>query len=271
MLADLRSPGVTNIIEGRASCNIEQQQEALGTPKIRGGDTAESIVPRGVPHLQLHIVALQSTRPDPKINPDRDQVGLIGPDDLVRRQLLVAEPLEEAALPHATVAADHQLQQVSVLVLSCCVRSHGLEPRPQQCLAAAVAPAELGGCDDVTVSYHVEDGAPEALASGCVGPTSAHGRGATKRLRIQPAQHALQHLVGQVLRSGRWLEALEGSHPIPSRGHWVPAGGCGRECSGVADSTLLVFRSLFSSVVAVGLASTPGRRKDCGKIVSAIN
>jgi len=69
VLLDLRDP-IANRFERSAVRHVVHEQDALSSAEVRGGDGAETLLPRGIPDLQLDSFAIDLHILDLEVNTD---------------------------------------------------------------------------------------------------------------------------------------------------------------------------------------------------------
>eukprot|EP00636_Phaeomonas_parva_P006845 CAMPEP_0118879552 /NCGR_PEP_ID=MMETSP1163-20130328/19295_1 /TAXON_ID=124430 /ORGANISM="Phaeomonas parva, Strain CCMP2877" /LENGTH=234 /DNA_ID=CAMNT_0006815739 /DNA_START=120 /DNA_END=822 /DNA_ORIENTATION=- len=111
---DVAQP-VLHILERLRVRHVVDHDDAVRAAVVLRRDGAEALLPRRVPDLQLHALAVQVQRADLEVHAD-------GADVLVRVRVFRV-PQHEAALPHVHVADEQNLEQV--VILDAVQRVHG--------------------------------------------------------------------------------------------------------------------------------------------------
>mmetsp|Transcript_2883 Transcript_2883/g.8308 ORF Transcript_2883/g.8308 Transcript_2883/m.8308 type:complete len:245 (-) Transcript_2883:2377-3111(-) len=104
---DLMQPGL-HVLERLRVGHVVDDDDAVRAAVVAARDCAEALLACRVPDLQLDCLSIQLDRPDLKVNADGGDVRLS-----VR---VVGEAEEQAGLTHATVANQHQLEHIVVLL-----------------------------------------------------------------------------------------------------------------------------------------------------------
>lgn len=71
-------------VEAPFICNVVDQQNAHSASVVGRGDGPETLLPGGIPYLQLHALAVELNRPDLEVDADGRDEG--------RRERVFAKP-----------------------------------------------------------------------------------------------------------------------------------------------------------------------------------
>ncbi len=74
ILLNLTSPEYLNVLKALAIVDVIDQEDALCALVVGASDGSESLLPRGVPDLQLDAFVLQHQALEPEVNSDGGQV-----------------------------------------------------------------------------------------------------------------------------------------------------------------------------------------------------
>mmetsp|Transcript_20605 Transcript_20605/g.53255 ORF Transcript_20605/g.53255 Transcript_20605/m.53255 type:complete len:308 (+) Transcript_20605:259-1182(+) len=104
---NLVQPGL-DVLERLRVGDVIHDDDAVRAAVIAARDRAEALLPRRIPDLQLDGLAIELNRANFEVHADRADVRL--------RVRVVSEAQQQARLAHATVANQHQLEDVVILL-----------------------------------------------------------------------------------------------------------------------------------------------------------
>jgi hypothetical protein len=102
ILLDFVKP-VLDVLEAFVVRHVVHHHDALRAPVVAARDGAEALLPRCVPHLQLHKLAIDTDRAVEVVDADSAQVDLL--------VLILRQAQQQARLAHARVADHENLEQ----------------------------------------------------------------------------------------------------------------------------------------------------------------
>lgn len=112
VLFDFAHPELGYVVEALLVSHIEDQEDGLAAPVVGAGDGAEPLLARGVPDLELDVLAIDDGGLEAEVDSDGGQVMLL--------ELVLGEADEDGGFAHARVADYDSLVEMVVLLYHRC-------------------------------------------------------------------------------------------------------------------------------------------------------